>query len=221
MKELFLYFFLCLAVTSCAVPRTVENNTFRAAFPEFVVNVSPEIKYFGNLKSSGLHDASGTGAKIREETDAYFFIMPDSLRNFIVVRGVVVGITEVEPGVRYVKGHIFFGFHYILERGTCLLSDEDYEFATYLWYPNRSQKITASLKDAGFIMPKCVLIRHQARIEYGNKIKFVDYWEDASQSGFACNKWQDERSLEAGQKAYLNEFNKRASEAFKIVDAVK
>lgn len=214
----------CLVFTGCAVSRTVKNNTFQSSSPEFIVTVSPEMKYFGNLKSSGLRDTLNTGArvrKVREETDAYWFIMAAPQKRFMIIKGVIIGIREVAPGVRYIKGDTLSSSHESLEQGICALSDDGYEFLTYLWYPNSTQKITAALKDAGFIMPKCVLIRHHQRTEYRNKIKFIDYWENAADSGYACEKWNDGRSLEVGQRIYLGEFNKRASESFKVVDAVK
>ena len=154
----------------------------------------------------------------RSEYDTYSFVKADPKNNVMLVKGVMVGIrqTEAESFIR-----TRYGSNRNLEYGIEALQGENYEFATRMYYSTTADEVAESLYESGHLMPTCILKKQFSRIEYKNVLKFIDYWEDAAKSGYACDKWKDERSLDDRQNAYLMEFSKRAKESFTVIKAVK
>ena len=67
-------------------------------------------------------------------------------------------------------------------------------------------------------MPECVLKRSAARVvNLDKRYITIIYGEDATLSGYGCDKWKDVVDLNDEQKKYVTEFDKRSSAAFEII----
>jgi hypothetical protein len=211
-------FFLML--TSCAQVGTVTNNTFEYPLPQkWVVNISTEFTFFRNIKHVEHIESTPLKHLLRQETDAYFFINAYPQKTGMIAKGIVLGITEVEAMGMYI-GYRHDSSKSELEWGKVTLPDDkyEYEFSTKLNALVIPDRFIAALKDAGYKIPPCILTRFYGHLIYGGKSKFIYYWEDAADSGYACTAWEDKWSLDQKQEAYLKEFGKRALQAFRIVN---
>jgi hypothetical protein len=219
-KTLFsLFVLLFFVLNGCAASRTVKNNIFESSSPKLLVQASQEFTYFKNVTYVEHHRSLRGDRKLKNEVDTYYFFAMDPQKSHLIVKSVIVGISESEG----IYAGDLFSSKKDLEHGIAVLSDENFEFSTKLASPVMPRQIAALLQKTGYILPKCILIKQFRKKDLDNRkqIKFIDYWEDATQSGYACNTWKDETSLVAGQKAHLKEFNKRVSESFKVLNTVK
>jgi hypothetical protein len=206
---------LFLFFSGCASMRTVEKNVFQSSIPEWRVAVSPEFNYFKNIRYIENHQIlnKSNNQRLRNDIDAYSFIQSSPKESSMIIRGIVLEIGETQGQYVHTDRHLYSNKY--LEWGDTRLSGETYEFITQLAPPRMSNKITASLIESGYLMPKCILQIRFANIVSKNRVKHIYYWEDASDSGFSCNKKKlknEEQTL-----LILEEFNKRASESFKII----
>ncbi|MFA5074365.1 MAG: hypothetical protein WC539_10775 [Nitrospirota bacterium] len=208
----FLILLLFVALTSCAVPRTVNNNVFQSSSPKMVVTIAHEFTYFKNSKQIEYHKSLQGNRNLRNEIDTYYFFKIDDKN--MLTKSVVVGIKESEG----IYTSVLFPSHKDLDHGMVEFPDENYEFSTHMGYPRMPEQITTSLKEKGYALPKCVLVKQYKKIDLENRkqIKFVDYWEDVALSGYSCHTWKNLTLLDNRQKDYLKDFNKRALEAFTV-----
>ena len=210
---------LLLTPIGCTASRTVKNNFFESSSPQMSIRVAQEFTYYKSINSVEYHRSLRGDRKLKSEVERYYFFAIDPNRNHMILKSVVLGIRESE-GI--LAGDLFTRDK-DLEHGVETLSEENYEFSTMLGSPHLPKSIAKALKAAGHILPRCLLVKQYKRIPLENRkqLRFIDYWEDITASGYACNTWKDAASLVDAQKEYLKGFNKRASEAFTIMPAPK
>lgn len=202
---------MILLFSGCAADRKVVNNTFYSDFPKMIVKVAPEFSYFRNLKFDEYGKSIDGTRELKYEFDDFSFIC---CQKGILTKGVSAGIEKIET--HYISN--LYGNKRNLEYGMIEIAGEQYEFAIKLIYPSMKGARTVALKNAGYMMPRCVINKWHSRIEYGNLIKYVHYWE---QPPGQCEKWKEGALLDDQQRQFLIEFNKRAAAAFEVISEEK
>lgn len=210
---------LLLTPLGCSASRTVKSNIFESSSPQISIRVAQEFTYFRRSIVVEHHRSLRGDRMLKNKVERYYFFAKDPDKNHMIQKSVVLGIRESEG----ILAGDLFPREKELEHGVETLSEENYEFSTQLGSMRMPESIAKALKAAGHNLPRCLLVKQYRKIVLDDRkqLKFIDYWEDAAVSGHACNTWTDANKLSDGQKAYLKEFNKRASEAFTIMPAPK
>lgn len=195
----------------------VNNNKFISTrHPYLEAKISPELKYLSHYKINEERLSNDKKTSFKIISDSFFFI-PNEITRGLLPQYAYVLIEEI-PNGRFVQPFLSYN-SVVTERNIAQLGWYDFATITQVVVPDiKVDKRLQNLIEQGFKMPKCVLKRSVGRVvSYEQRYIILVYGEDASLSGYSCEKWKDLKKLTEEQKEYITEFDKRAMSAIEIV----
>jgi hypothetical protein len=214
MKKRFFYYLLILAVLGgCATERKVVDNTFYCSFPKFTIRINTDYEYIGQMKYHSEGKAVNLTYDLRWDHEMYIFILADNNR---VKKTIMVDIEKIST---YYVSDFWGNIENKLESGVCELGGKKYHHYTKAVVPSAKWNMTRFVSDKGFILPNCLLTKRVGRIEgaKGNMLFKIYYYEDVTDSGYACRSWKNRDTLSKDRLDRLAQFDKNWHEAFEVL----
>jgi hypothetical protein len=212
-------FFLCcllsfLFLMGCSTMEVNNNKFISSRFPYLEAKVSPEFKYLAHFEYEDQTLSVDKKRSLRCKYNSFFFI-PNAIIKGLIPKYIYIRIAEVET---YFIPDLLTGDSYI-DRDLLKLGWYNFQIVSQIAFPKATvDKQLEKLVEDGYMMPECVLRRIAIRrVGHDKKTIGIYYGEDATLSGYACERWKDQANLTDEQKKYITEFNKRALTTFEII----
>lgn len=213
MRNLVYALIFILILSSCTPVRQVVNNHFTSSYPQMSVVIDPSFKYLGSVKQS--FDSKSTNDEKMLRNDAeYFIFVKDICADNIISTGLHIEIRKIET--YFVSNYYDTKEKNQFDHGMIALGGNQYEFATKTVFPSMAGEITKYVKDNGYIIPNCIIMKSFSRIVYSNTVISYNYYERLPGDFPDARDWKDKVLLTDPQKKFLKEFSKRCDKAFRL-----
>lgn len=210
----------CCTIFGCHAKREFVNNSYISSFPKVKVNIDPEFSHWGtyNYVSSGSDYYEPTSSNKVNIQMELTLLVPSTIgvsRKYN--KGVIIYVHQLlNQGWFYVGSALSASAKNVFNNGVIQIGGHQYEYATRLFSSNVYQIYEQALQ-AGLVMPGLLLMKSYAKT-YGENVRiYINYFEDIANSGIPYDRWFDKTRLVEAQYKYIEEFEKRASTAFALI----
>ncbi|OPY86134.1 MAG: hypothetical protein A4E71_01759 [Smithella sp. PtaU1.Bin162] len=214
MKKLIMIIIGIFLIGGCSTMEINNNKFISSRRPYLEAKISPDFKYLSHFQWEDQILAVNKSRNLRYKNNSYFFI-PNSITRGMIPKYVYIKISEIET---YFIEDLLTDDSYI-DRDVLKLGWYSFQVGSRMVFPKITEdKQFQKLAEEGYTIPKCVLQRNALRrVSQNEKTIGITYGEDATLSGYACEKWKDQANFTDEQKNYISDFNKRALSAFEII----
>jgi hypothetical protein len=197
-------FVLLLGCASLKPERKVVDNVFYSSYPKVEMRVNPELIYLGELKYHSTKESVSGGKLLSYNHECFIFLQADSKKT--AKRLFIIRTQRVET---YFVSDLFGRVKNKLDFGTSDIDGHDYQYYIGAIEPKASGEVTKYISDNGYVVPRCALLRRDARV-FGSKENLlfsVEYMEDISKFKYECKSWKLRDELTEEQELILKRFN--------------
>jgi hypothetical protein len=216
---------LIILLCGCATltPQVVvTDNTFSSDYPKISVKINPKYRYIGHINYKGeTEDYQDPAKKAVRINDIYTFVPKDTKDQ--MGSAVIIAFTKLaNPGWTYVGSVYQSSSKTVYRHGVATFAGQNYEAATHrMIFGSTAQPFYDHLMSQGLLASKGFIVRSYHQIVSSDSTIVIRYIQDISTTGFKPVEWNDKALLKDAQIRFLDDFEKRASDAFEIIKHIK